>query len=291
MENISLEALLKEEEDRLRNQLRADDAVDQDRMQSVSRLQDAFRHALLRYNAASSGDGTRQAVADSVTAPVLDMAELLLSGTAKREISKRPLRAGAVVALLLAAVCCLAAALIVSRSYQAGCILMAVSAVSAYFSGRLWYGEREVKVRAGIDAELTWKTADRTAFTLDRKIDDLCLQIRQWEEETRREHAASGSDAIDPEQIRLMSDLLEALYSENGSYALQQLKKIRPYLRAKGIDVQDYTPEAAEAFELLPTKLTPATLRPALRQGEKLLLPGRATEAVDSRQANGRKQL
>jgi len=43
----------------------------------------------------------------------------------------------------------------------------------------------------------------------------------------------------------------------------------------------DYSPETADLFELLPTKRSSATQRPALVSGETLLLAGRATEHVD----------
>ncbi len=277
MKQISLEALIKEEEEKLLNQLRADDMVDKNRLQSVSRLQDALSRALLRYNAACSGDGMRQAVADSVTAPALDMAGLLLSGTAEKEISKRPVRSWAVAALLSAVVCVLAGALIFPRSYEGGCILMALAAVAAFLSGRLWYGEREVQIRAGIDADVVWKNIDRAAGTMDRKIEALCLLVEQSVTDAQNAPASSVSAQFDADRLKLISDLLEALYADNGSLALQQLKKLRPYLRSRGIDVVDYAPEYEDMFELLPTKMSPATLRPALCSGEKLLLAGRAT--------------
>ena len=86
---------------------------------------------------------------------------------------------------------------------------------------------------------------------------------------------------VSQEELLLLGDLLEALYSQNGEYALRQLKKIRPYLQHKGIEWKEYDKENAELFELLPTKKEASTLRPALVSGDKLLLPGRAAEHVD----------
>ena len=64
MERPTMTALLKAEEETTRNQLRADDAVDRSRKQSADRLNEQLGQMLLRYNAAWSGDGRRQALAD-----------------------------------------------------------------------------------------------------------------------------------------------------------------------------------------------------------------------------------
>jgi hypothetical protein len=116
---------------------------------------------------------------------------------------------------------------------------------------------------------------------MDRKIDGLCELEKSWE----REAAAAAGDSLNApvsqEELLLLGDLLEALYSQNGEYALRQLKKIRPYLQHKGIEWKEYDKENAELFELLPTKKEASTLRPALVSGDKLLLPGRAAEHVD----------
>ena len=71
-----------------------------------------------------------------------------------------------------------------------------------------------------------------------------------------------------------------SLYAENGEYALRQLRKLLPLLRQMGIETVNYSPETRELFELLPTKRESSTQRPALVCGDKLLLPGKATESI-----------
>ena len=74
-----------------------------------------------------------------------------------------------------------------------------------------------------------------------------------------------------------MEELLEALYTANGDYALLKLKRLRPYLKEKGLELVDYSADTAELFELMPSKNAAVTLRPAIVHEKKLLAAGRAT--------------
>ena len=128
-----MSGLLKADEEKIRNELKADAAFDKNRKQSAVRLDDAFSKMLLRYNAACTDDPVRQAVADCQTAAVRDMLSLLTAG-----------------ALLMAVIFALVAVLLVKEYYPVGCILIGIAALCAFLAGRLWYGEREVRVRAGL---------------------------------------------------------------------------------------------------------------------------------------------
>ena len=173
-----MSSLFSTEEEKLRNELKADAVIDQNRKQSVDRLTAALDRVLLRYNAASTDDRYRQAVADCEAA-------LLLAGTARKEITKRRLRTGAVIALLLAVICGLVAALLVRQYYLVGCIVIAAAALFAFLSGRLWYGEREVRVHAELDPDVVWKTLKKTAETMDRKTEE-SLSRKPGHRRTRR---------------------------------------------------------------------------------------------------------
>lgn len=276
MDSVTMSSLLLSEEERIRTELRADSAIDQNRKQSVDRLNAAFDHMLLRYNAACVDDQGRQALADCQAAPVREMLGLLLAGTARKEITKRRLRVGAIICLLLGVICLLLAALLVRQYFPAGCILASAAALFAFLSGRLWYGEREVRVHAELDADLVLKTLKKTAETMDRKAEEFLAQAEsRIHDDTNK--SAGGVAVMGAETLKLIGDLLEALYAENGEYALRQLKKLQPWLTRQGIEAVDYGPETSDYFELLPTKRSTATQRPALLSGEKLLLSGRAT--------------
>ena len=279
METVTMEQLLKAEEEKIRGEIRADTTIDQDRTQSVSRLKETLAQVLLRYNAANSGNQTRQAIADSMTAAIQDACGFLLAGTAEKEISKRPLRAGAIISLLCSIICCLSSLLLFGQkmSFLIGCILMVLAIFLAFLSGRLWYGEREVKVRTGLDDDTVWKTLRKTSATMDRKIDRLC-ELEDARIQEARNSAGETRQKISVEELNLLGDLLEGLYSENGEFSLRQLRKIKPYLQRQGIELEDYAVNNAEFFEILPSKKGAATLRPALLEGETLLLAGKATE-------------
>ena len=279
METVTMEQLLKAEEEKIRGEIRADTTIDQDRTQSVSRLKETLAHVLLRYNAANSGNQTRQAIADSMTAAIQDACGFLLASTAEKEISKRPLRAGAIISLLCSIICCLSSLLLFGQklSFLFGCILMVLAIFLAFLSGRLWYGEREVQVRTGLDDNTVWKTLRKTSATMDRKIDRLC-ELEDARIQEARNSAGETRQKISAEELNLLGDLLEGLYSENGEFSLRQLRKIKPYLQRQGIELEDYAANNADFFEILPSKKGAATLRPALLEGETLLLAGKATE-------------
>ena len=280
MDSVNMSSLLLAEEDKIRTELRADSAIDQNRRQSVNRLNGVLDAVLLRYSAANANDPKRQAVADCQAAAVRDMLGLLLAGTARKEIEKRRFRVGGVICLLLAVICGLISALLIRDYYLPGCILMGAAVLFGFLAGRLWYGEREVRVHAELDADVVWKTLKKTMETMDRKSEEYLAQEETWLRE-RTDTASPASASRDPETLRLLGDLLEALYAGNGDYALRQLKKLLPWLRQQGIEAVDYSPETADLFELLPTKRSSATQRPALVSRETLLLAGRATEHVD----------
>ena len=280
MDSVNMSSLLLAEEDKIRTELKADSAIDQDRRQSVDRLNEVLDGVLLRYNAVNAGDAKRQALADCQAAAVRDMLGLLLAGTARKEIEKRRFRVGGVICLLLAVIFGLISALLIRDYYPAGCILMAAAVLFGFLAGRLWYGEREVRVHAELDADVVWKTLKKALETMDRKSEEYLAQEETWIRE-QKDTSSPASASWSPETLRLLGDLLEALYAGNGDYAIRQLKKLLPWLRQQGIEAVVYSPESADLFELLPTKRSSATQRPALVREGTLLLAGRATEHVD----------
>ena len=280
MDSVNMSSLLLAEEDKIRTELRADSAIDQNRRQSVNRLNGVLDAVLLRYSAANANDPKRQAVADCQAAAVRDMLGLLLAGTARKEIEKRRFRVGGVICLLLAVIFGLIAALLIRDYYLPGCILMAAAALFGFLSGRLWYGEREVRVHAELDADVVWKTLKKSVESMDRKAEEYLAQQALWSQEAVTDRSHAGA-VLNADTLKLIGDLLEALYAENGDYAVRQLRKLLPWLHQQGIETVDFSPDTRELFELLPTKRASATQRPALLSGDKLLLVGRATEHVE----------
>lgn len=274
MEQTTMQALLETDEERVRNTLRAGQSVDQSRESGLRTLSDELGALLLRYNAGCVDDPERQAVADAMTAAARDGLDLLLAGKTELKPGKRETRLGAPW-LLLAALALGAAALwLLPRYAPAGWIGCALAVLCAFVSGRIWRKEGAPQAVDTLDPERLWATLKNTAETMDRKLGEYAALARERRE---REQAAEREKLpLDREELALAAELLEALYTDNGDFALRQLRRLRPWLRAKGVETVDYGPETRELFELLPSKNEAVTLRPALLYGQKLLMTGRA---------------
>lgn len=275
MENqASMSGLLRADEERVRNELRAAVSIEKSRESCLQLLREELGALLLRYNAACGADKVRQAAADCATATARDQLELLLAGEAETKTSRRQQTPGGAYCLLAAVALVAAAVALLSRIPIAGYACLAGALVSAYLSGRVWYKERQVTVRATLDPERVWAVMSRTAETMDRKIEELSAQARAQE---RREKQGDGGAPLDQAALALFADLLEAKYAGSGELALRQLKKIPPYLDGQGVTLVDYSEEREDLFELFPSKNRTATQRPAILAGNELLMMGKAT--------------
>ena len=275
MEKTSLSGLLREDEDRLRHALQAGESIEKDSARSVALLQEEVGSLLLRYNAACAPDRMRQALADCVAAAARDSLALLKAAGAEKEEGRRESSGWAMLLLLLAAVAAAAGVLLLEEIRLAGILCAAAAVILAFAAGRLWFRRREVHVRPTLDSEALWLGLQRVSETMDQKIESFCDRADEW-----AAPAAPGASELHEEEIQLFGELLEALYAENGEFALRQLEKLRPCLRSLGVETVDFSAENAALFERMPSKRPDQTLRPALVAGEKLLLPGRATERI-----------
>jgi len=88
-----------------------------------------------------------------------------------------------------------------------------------------------------------------------------------------------GAGMLTEAETELYSDLLEALYSKDGAYALDKLLGIRYYLHKRGVELLDYSDDTAAAFDIMPSKKA-GTLRPALVCGGTVLRRGMAAKEV-----------
>ena len=279
MEQTTMQALLASDEERVRNTLRAGQTVDLSRESALRTLGDELGVLLLRYNAGCVDDPERQAVADAMTAAARDGLDLLLAGRTELKPGKREARLGAPWLLLLAAALGAAALWLLPRYAPAGWVGCALALLCAYLSGRLWTKEGAPQAVDTLDPERLWATLRKTAETMDRKIDAFSALARERRE---RERAAEREKLpLDREELALVAELLEALYAQNGDFALRQLRRLLPWLRARGVETADYGAETAELFELLPIRSETVTLRPALLHEGKLLLTGRAAAPQD----------
>ena len=272
-----IQELLGEDEERLRHTLRASETIEKNRDRAIDTLSDEYGSVLLRYNAACSPDRMRQALADAMTAAARDSLAFLKAAGAEKAVSRRETPLWAPLLLLLAVVAAAVAVLLGETQRPVLLAGTAAAVAAAFLAGRLWFRRQEVSVRPTLDADRLWAAMKRSGETMDRKIDEFCARAAEWT-------AAGGAGSVGTlreEELQLFGDLLEALYAENGDFALRQLRKLLPCLQALGIETEDYRGDNAELFELFPSKRPGNTLRPALKAGDRLLLAGRATEAAD----------
>lgn len=275
MENTSMHSLLLADEERVVNTLRALERSDRSCEKSIAALNDELGTLLLRYNSSCVGDRARQAAADGMTATARDSLDLLLSADAKLEVDKRRHRSGTAYLLALALILGAAAVFIIAKHPILAYVCLGGALICAFLSGLLWFREGSAHVAQRLDSESIWRTLKKVTETMDMKLEEqsgLALQTDDG--------GIDGDKApLDERELELMGELLEALYTDSGEFALRQLKRLRPYLREKGLELVEYGEDTAEYFEVFPSKTGSATLRPALLYGDRLLMTGRAAAA------------
>jgi hypothetical protein len=114
---------------------------------------------------------------------------------------------------------------------------------------------------------------------MDRKLDELSACVENEAEKP----TADGGGVFNAEEITLLAGLLEALYAQNGEFALRQLAKVPDYMEDQGISLVEYSPETEHYFECFPSRRETATQRPAIMLGDKLLLMGKAIKQTETR--------
>jgi len=278
MENDTmLELLLAREED-IRNTLRANDSLDKSSEACAETLDKALTETLLRYNASRADRRTQQALADGLTATARSAADLVKAGRAEMKAAARQIETWAILLLLVSVILCTAAIMLAQKLPLASYVCMAVSVLLAYIGGRAWFKKGEVTVRPTVDADSVWQTLRQTVETMDRKLDELSACV-----ESEAEKPAADGGTPNAEEIKLLAGLLEALYAQNGEYALRQLARVPDYMEDQGISLVEYSPETEHYFECFPSRRETATQRPAIMLGDKLLLMGKAIKQTETR--------
>lgn len=280
MQTVTMSELLLADEERLRAALRANRIGEKGRDACVALLGDELSRLLLQYNASCSSDRRQQAAADALAASLRDTLGYLRCGRAEKGKKTRVIPGFAVALLLGAVLLGAAAALLTAKSPLAGYICTALGVLGAFAAGRLWFRESEGAIELALDPDAVWLALRRCVETMDRKLEDFSRQSRELERESATARGASAA-VLDPEALRLFGALLEALYSENGAFALRQLGRVPEYLERQGVTLVSYSPDNESLFTCFPTKREGATQCPALLAGDRLLLPGKATKHVE----------
>ena len=167
-----------------------------------------------------------------------------------------------------------------------------LTAAALFLAGMLLRRRRETRkeslyAETRIDAALIYSRLLSVILVMDKCLEDVRNSVRREEKERLREQAS----AMDPAELELLSQLLEDAYGRRGGdgQAEEQISQISFYLHKKGIDVVDWTGEAAAPdgsgggtavqrawFDMMPA-YSGGTIRPALAAGGKLLKKGMAS--------------
>lgn len=115
-----------------------------------------------------------------------------------------------------------------------------------------------------------------------RLVDRLMQTLGDALAQIDSEQAALPADAprVTGELLQPIQMLMEAVYTEDGDYALKAAPQIVAALNEMGVRLVEYSPETRDYFDLFPGTEPDLTIRPAVLQGERVLARGQATEAM-----------
>ena len=178
---------------------------------------------------------------------------------------------GVLLSVLLHPLGIILSAVLPSLAFVAGSVLL-------FLSGRKAGKKQEPEARATekhteslVDAEKMYRYLKAAALVMDRRLDELAEELRYL----HAEGAAGDQKELSDAETALFADLLEALYCEDGAFALERLKGLSYYLHSLGIELTDYSENTKELFDRMPGA-DAHTIRPALTREGKVLKKGLA---------------
>ena len=157
-----------------------------------------------------------------------------------------------------------------------------VTAAAACFAGMLMKrgkapGKETLYAETKLDASRVYHHLLSVILVMDKRLEEIRSAVRQEEKERRKEQAS----ALDPEELELLSLLLEDAYGrrDEDGQAEEEISRIRFYLHRKNIDVVDWSADADGLggwFDMMPA-FSGGTIRPALAADGTLLKKGMAS--------------
>lgn len=151
-----------------------------------------------------------------------------------------------------------------------GCILLMVS-------GFLLFHKKKVKSKTVVEVSVD-------ADDIIRRLGALCQELDSLMEQEARElkqRLEVKDNSLNPEELDMFAFLLEAKYSGQGDFALEQLEEVENYLAGQEVVLVPYSKGTENYFEFLEGEET-KTLRPAIIQKGEVLKKGLATMALQT---------
>ena len=116
----------------------------------------------------------------------------------------------------------------------------------------------------------------RMTDRLTQAMDDSLSQAGQ-EQQTL---PGAGRAELTGDMLTPVQMLMEAVYTQDGDYALKAAPQLVSALNEQGVELVEYTPDHRDWFELFPGTEDGLTIRPALVKEGRLLARGQATEVA-----------
>ncbi len=149
--------------------------------------------------------------------------------------------------------------------------IIAAGAALVFLSGFLLFFRRKPKTKAVVEIDVDERElADRLEDIM--KFIDVAIEAEDKRIETQK---SMLDTAINDDEIKLFTYLMEAKYSGQPEYALEQLDEVEHYLLKQDILVITYSKGNEKYFDFLNGEET-KTVRPALVRGGEVLSKGLA---------------
>ncbi len=130
----------------------------------------------------------------------------------------------------------------------------------------------DMTARTRVDARELMRLSDRLIHALDDAL-----------EQARSEQltaATNDKPALTSDWYAPIQMLMEAVYTQDGAYALKAVPQLTSALEDQGIELCPFTEENRAWFDMFPGTEPGLTIRPALVKNGRVLARGQATESM-----------
>lgn len=154
---------------------------------------------------------------------------------------------------------------------QSYILVMATGCFVILLSGFMLFHTKKVKSKTVVEISADAGDLADKLEAIFKEMDD----ILRAEQQSAEKQKQALSMAVNPQEVQLLSYLMEAKYSGQGDFALEQLDEVEIYLAKMDILVIKYSKGNEKYFEFLEGD-EEKTIRPALIRGGKILAMGLA---------------
>ena len=131
----------------------------------------------------------------------------------------------------------------------------------------------QMEVRTRVNPDEVMHITDRLVSGIDNALEAAAAE--------QHEIGAAIRPQITGDLLSPMQMLMEAVYTEDGSYALKAAPQLIDALGGEGISAVEYSEENRDMFDMFPGTEAGLTIRPAMVKDGKVLARGQATEGIN----------